>query len=217
MLPTSVTTVPPRSRGDISLKAAGYGEDRQGEHDDVRRRGRLGAGAEKTSVDDPALEGLPAGFLPAGHDVNAIGQSPGLHRPDQRSADQAQPDDGQRLDLGAQGCQLSRPRKRAIFLMSSIRVTKRLGIRDWGPSQRASSGWGWTSIMRPSAPGGQGGQGDGVNQVPAAGGVAGIDYHRQVGEVLHGRNGGDVYHVAGVGLEGPHPPFAEDDVGVAVG
>src|SRR3989338_5898261 len=40
----------------------------------------------------------------------------------------------------------------ATFFSSLTRAVNFLGSSDWGPSERATSGFGWTSIIRPSAP-----------------------------------------------------------------
>src|SRR5271157_1995623 len=62
---------------------------------------------------------------------------------------------------------------------------------------------------------GQGGKGGRGNVVPVPHGVAGIHEDRQVAEPLDDGHGCDVQRVAGLGLECPDAPLAQNDVGVA--
>ena len=85
-----------------------------------------------------------------------------------------------------------------------------------GPSQIASSGCGCTSTMIPSAPAAAAASDSGVDEVAAAGGVARVDDHRQVRELLQHRHRGEVEREAVGGLEGADPALAQQHVRVAL-
>ena len=85
-------------------------------------------------------------------------------------------------------------------------------VIDCSPSDRASSGRGWTSTMIPSAPAATPARRHRLDQPALAGGVRRIDDHRQVGQVVEEGHGGQVERVARIRLERPDAPLAQDHV-----
>ena len=64
--------------------------------------------------------------------------------------------------------------------------------------------------------GGSGGIGHGSHQMGLAGGVAGIDHHGQMGQVVQYSHSGQVQSIAGGGFKGADAPLAEDYVFIAL-
>ena len=64
--------------------------------------------------------------------------------------------------------------------------------------------------------GGGGRVGHGGDQIGLAGGMAGIDHHGQVGQIVQNGDCGKVEGVPGGGLKGADAPLAEDDLAVAL-
>ena len=81
-------------------------------------------------------------------------------------------------------------------------------------SDRASSGRGVDLDHDAIRPDRDAAKGERLDQPALAGGVARIDDHRQVGQVVEQRDGGKVHRVARVRLERPDPALAQDDVRV---
>ena len=97
------------------------------------------------------------------------------------------------------------------------RASNWAGVMDWAPSHRAWLGSLWTLDDESVGPDGGGGQGQGFDEPVEAGSVAGVHDHRQVGQPLEHRHGGDVQGVAGEGLVSADAPLAEDHLLVALG
>src|SRR6185369_9761434 len=153
---------------DLRLRAADVGEDRiptdQRHHfgdlpeqrphgrrqdDDVRLRDQLQLGPRFR--EDFHVEG-PLHGLRAPGDADDAGEPAVRERGGERSPDLPQPDDcdGRRIHCYLED--ISRPTALAIGLSSWMRASNMSGVRLWGPSQSAFSGWGWTSMSTPSAP-----------------------------------------------------------------
>ena len=67
-------------------------------------------------------------------------------------------------------------------------------------------------MIRPSAPGGHGGQGQRLYQPADAGGMAGIYDDRQMGQLFQNWHCGNVKSVSGVGFVGADAPLTEDNL-----
>jgi len=92
--------------------------------------------------------------------------------------------------------------------MSPISASKPSRYSDWGPSERADSGCGWTSTTRPSAPTATTASAMGGDFLPYPGGMTWIDYHREMTELLQNRNCRKIEGVSGVSFKSSYPPFA---------
>ena len=98
---------------------------------------------------------------------------------------------------------------------AAIRSANCSSVIYCSPSERASSGRGWTSTMTPSAPDRDAAEGERLDQPALARRVARVDDDRQVGQVVEERHRRQVHRVAGVRLERPDAALAQDHVGVA--
>ena len=67
-------------------------------------------------------------------------------------------------------------------------------------------------MISPSAPAATAARAIGSDLVAQPGAVTGIDHDRKVTQLVDHRHRGDVERIAGVALEGPNPPLAEDHV-----
>ena len=99
----------------------------------------------------------------------------------------------------------------------SRQLGERRRVRDWPPSLRASVGCAVGLDQQAVGPGGDRGPGQGRHVAGIAGGVAGIDDHRQVGALLEHDHRAQVQGVAQGRFEGADAPLAEDQVAAAGG
>ena len=90
-----------------------------------------------------------------------------------------------------------RPITGAIFLRSATSSTNISGVMDCGPSDSARLGSLWTSMMRPSAPTAAAARLKGRDLVPPPGAVGRVHEDREVADLLHRGNDGEVQGVAG--------------------
>src|ERR1035437_398099 len=118
---------------------------------------------------------------------------------------------------------------------------KSASVRECAPSLTAFWGHGWTSTIRPSAPMATAARESGGTRLrlpvawlgsrttgrcvssfntgtaALAGGVARVENHRQMRELVQHRNGRDIASIAGSRFKGPYAALAENYIGVAVG
>ena len=86
------------------------------------------------------------------------------------------------------------------------------GRSDWAPSENASSGWGCTSTISPSAPAAIAALAIGTTSERTPVPWLGIDDDREMAQLMERGDRREIARVARVVLERPDPALAEDDV-----
>ena len=96
-------------------------------------------------------------------------------------------------------------------------LAKLSSVSDCGPSDRAASGFGWTSTISPCAPTASDASASGLTRYHLPVPWLGSATTGQVAQPLHDRDGGQVEGVADHRLEGADAALAEDDLEVLLG